>query len=663
MFKKILIANRGEIACRVIRTCRRLGIATVALYSDADCNAQHRLQADESVHLPGNLPRETYLIIEKIIAAAKSVGADAIHPGYGFLSENAKFAQACRNAGINFIGPPPAAIEAMGSKSAAKRLMAHAGVPLVPGYHGEQQDDARLLVEAKRIGFPVLLKAAAGGGGKGMRAVLSEAEFADALAAARREAMNSFGDDTMLAEKYLQCPRHVEVQVFCDTHGNGVYLFERDCSIQRRHQKIVEEAPAPGITPALRKKMGDAAVKAAQAIGYEGAGTVEFLLDVTGDFYFMEMNTRLQVEHPVTELITGQDLVEWQIRVAGGEKLPLTQDQLQINGHAIEVRICAEDTDNNFLPSTGTITVMRTPAVADDVRLDTGVIEGDTISPFYDPMVAKLICHGVNRREAAARLAQALRDTRIAGITVNVPYLHRIVSSAPFLDADLDTRFLERHADILTADPAGLQVAAAIAAVQIAASPTAATPRQHASDPWSPWEALDSWEPTGARRQPVVFTYRGKTLRQSVVPTTDGRSLVTLGKQTLSIRLAARDDGHYQVELGERHDQTWTQRLGNVVHVWLRGEHYALVMPPVAGEATDADQGGDCKAPMHGRIVALLVAAGAQVKRNQPLVIMEAMKMEHPICAPADGTVRKFLCAEGALVDEGVVLLDFELAS
>ncbi len=663
MFKKILIANRGEIACRVIRTCRRLGIATVALYSDADCNAQHRLQADESVHLPGNLPRETYLIIEKIIAAAKSVGADAIHPGYGFLSENAKFAQACRNAGIDFIGPPPAAIEAMGSKSAAKRLMAHAGVPLVPGYHGEQQDDARLLVEAKRIGFPVLLKAAAGGGGKGMRAVLSEAEFADALAAARREAMNSFGDDTMLAEKYLQRPRHVEVQVFCDTHGNGVYLFERDCSIQRRHQKIVEEAPAPGMTPVLRKKMGDAAVKAAQAIGYEGAGTVEFLLDVTGDFYFMEMNTRLQVEHPVTELITGQDLVEWQIRVAGGEKLPRTQDQLQINGHAIEVRICAEDTDHNFLPSTGTITVMRTPAVAGDVRLDTGVIEGDTISPFYDPMVAKLICHGANRREAAARLAQALRDTRIAGITVNVPYLHRIVSSAPFLDADLDTRFLERHADILTADPAGLHVAAAIAAVQIATSPTAATPRQHASDPWSPWEALDSWEPTGARRQPVVLTYRGESLRQSVVPTTDGRSLVTLGKQTLSIRLSARDDGHYQVELGERHDQTWTQRLGNVVHVWLRGEHYALVIPPVAGEATDAGQGGDCKAPMHGRIVALLVAAGARVKRNQPLVIMEAMKMEHPICAPADGTVREFLCAEGALVDEGVVLLVFELAS
>ncbi|MFP5440541.1 MAG: acetyl/propionyl/methylcrotonyl-CoA carboxylase subunit alpha, partial [Gammaproteobacteria bacterium] len=415
MLKKILVANRGEIAVRVMRTARRLGIKTVAVYSDADANAQHRLQADEAVHLPGNLPRETYLVVDRIIAAAKATGADAIHPGYGFLSENAAFAQACRDAGLVFIGPPPSAIAAMGSKSAAKQLMEAAGVPLVPGYHGDAQDDALLLKEAQRIGFPVLLKAAAGGGGKGMRAVMHEREFAEALASARREAMHSFSDDHMLVEKYLLQPRHVEIQVFCDRHGNGVYLFERDCSIQRRHQKIVEEAPAPGMSADLRKKMGDAAVKAAKAISYEGAGTVEFLLDVTGDFYFMEMNTRLQVEHPVTEFITGQDLVEWQLRVAAGEKLPLAQDELKINGHAIEVRICAEDTDAGFLPSTGVLSLFVPPLTATHTRLDTGVVQGDRITPYYDPMIAKLICHGATRKEAIKHLVEALRATCIAG--------------------------------------------------------------------------------------------------------------------------------------------------------------------------------------------------------------------------------------------------------
>ncbi|MFZ5755554.1 MAG: acetyl/propionyl/methylcrotonyl-CoA carboxylase subunit alpha [Pseudomonadota bacterium] len=633
MLKKILIANRGEIACRVIRTARRLGIATVAVHSDADAHAQHRLQADESVHLPGTLPRDTYLVIEKIIAAARLSGADAIHPGYGFLSENAAFAQACRDAGIVFIGPPPSAIEAMGSKSAAKRLMENAGVPLVPGYHGKDQHDALLLKEAKRIGFPVLLKAAAGGGGKGMRAVMAETEFAAALASARREAANSFGDDTMLVEKYLQQPRHVEVQVFCDSHGNGVYLFERDCSIQRRHQKIVEEAPAPGMTPALRRKMGEAAVKAAQAIGYEGAGTIEFLLDVTGDFYFMEMNTRLQVEHPVTEYITGQDLVEWQIRVASGGRLPLTQEALRIDGHAIEVRICAEDADHEFLPSTGRLALFVPPHTGTQVRLDTGVIEGDTITPFYDPMIAKLICHGSTRDEAIDHLTQALRETRIAGPACNVAFLHRVVSSAPFRAADLDTRFLERHAEQLQADAALIE-----RAVDHAARYTARTARSIAgngNDSHSPWDAVDHWEAGGERMLPVMFQHDGKAYRRRIAV------------HTADATPADPPPGHAGAVL---------HRVGDALHVWLQGEQIVLQLP---GHGSDDGHAGDCRAPMHGRIVALLAEAGTPVKRGDPLLVMEAMKMEHTLRAPHDGTLHAFLCAPGSMVEEGSTLVTF----
>ncbi|MFP5384259.1 MAG: acetyl/propionyl/methylcrotonyl-CoA carboxylase subunit alpha [Gammaproteobacteria bacterium] len=666
MFSKILIANRGEIACRVMRTARRLGIATVAVYSDADSNAQHRLQADEAVHLPGNLPRETYLVMEKIIAAAKQTGADAIHPGYGFLSENAVFAQACRDAGIAFIGPPPSAIEAMGSKSAAKRLMEEAGVPLVPGYHGQAQDDALLLVEAKRIGFPVLLKAAAGGGGKGMRAVLAESEFAAALAAARREAMNSFGDDQMLVEKYLLQPRHVEVQVFCDRHGNGVYLFERDCSIQRRHQKIVEEAPAPGMTPELRARMGAVAVKAAQAIGYEGAGTIEFLLDADGSFYFMEMNTRLQVEHPVTEFITGQDLVEWQLRVAASETLPLTQAALTIRGHAIEVRICAEDTDHNFLPSTGRLALFRAPVGDPLVRLDTGVVEGDAISPFYDPMIAKLICHGSTREEAAARLAHALRDTRIAGVATNTAYLHRIVSSDAFRAADLDTRFIERHEEALRADSGNLPLALALTACTQAAEHSSAAVRAHAQDPWSPWLAQDAWEPTGPRAQPVALRL-GDTMHRLTVThrarrgTVDGGDLVQYGPQQFDLAVWL-DDGHLNWKRDEHRGNAWLHRIADTWHLFMDGEHYALALPTVLAESAE-DAAHGCRAPMHGRVVALLVEPGTAVKRGQPLAVMEAMKMEHQITAPADGTVGDFHCAAGDLVDEGTTLLDFEPAT
>src|SRR3954467_5785693 len=475
MFKKILIANRGEIACRVAATARRMAIRTVAVYSDADASAKHVQACDEAVAIGGSAPKDSYLRWERIIAAAKATGAEAIHPGYGFLSENEAFADACAQAGLGFIGPPASAIQAMGLKAESKQLMEKAGVPLVPGYHGANQDPELLRREADRIGYPVLIKASAGGGGKGMRAVEKAEEFDAALASCKREAKNSFGDDAVLIEKYVQRPRHIEIQVFGDTHGNYVYLFERDCSVQRRHQKVLEEAPAPGMTEAMRAEMGAAAVAAARAVNYVGAGTVEFIVEQRADgsmnFFFMEMNTRLQVEHPVTEAITGLDLVEWQLRVASGEKLPLAQEQLRIHGHAIEARICAENPDNNFLPATGTLHVYRKPqATAFErglVRVDDGVREGDAISPFYDSMIAKLIVHGATREEALARLDEALAATHIVGLATNVQFLRHVVKSRSFAQADLDTALIPREQAVLFGqEPVGLPLAAAAAVAQ-----------------------------------------------------------------------------------------------------------------------------------------------------------------------------------------------------
>ncbi len=455
MFEKILIANRGEIACRVAATARRLGVRTVAVYSDADAQARHVRECDEAVHIGASSPRESYLRWERILDAARATGAQAVHPGYGFLSENEEFAQACADAGVVFIGPPASAIAAMGSKSAAKALMDKAGVPLVPGYHGQDNDAALLLREAAAIGFPVLIKASAGGGGKGLRRVDKVEDFAPALASCQREAKNSFGEDHVLVERYVTRPRHIEIQIFGDSHGQCIYLFERDCSVQRRHQKVLEEAPAPGLTAARRAEMGAAAVAAAKAVGYVGAGTVEFIAEEKDDgdlhFYFMEMNTRLQVEHPVTEAITGLDLVEWQLRVAAGERLPLAQEQLTMRGHAIEARICAENPDANFLPATGTLQVARWPAhVAFErsavlPRVDAGVREGDAITPFYDSMIAKLIVWGEDRAQALARLDAALRDTHIMGLHTNVAFLRRVVASRAFSTADLDTALIERE--------------------------------------------------------------------------------------------------------------------------------------------------------------------------------------------------------------------------
>jgi 3-methylcrotonyl-CoA carboxylase alpha subunit len=662
MFSKILIANRGEIACRVMRTAKRLGVKTVAVYSDADANALHRLEADEAVHLPGNLPRETYLVMEKILAAAKATGAEAIHPGYGFLSENAIFAERVKEAGLTFIGPPASAIAAMGSKSAAKARMEKAGVPLVPGYHGDDQHDAVLAASAVRIGFPVLLKATAGGGGKGMRVVPNEASFHDALAAARREATSSFGDATMLVEKYLTRPRHVEVQVFCDRHGNGVYLFERDCSIQRRHQKIVEEAPAPGLTPELRARMGESAVQAARAIGYEGAGTIEFLLDEDGSYYFMEMNTRLQVEHPVTEFIVGEDLVEWQLRVASGERLPKLQHELAIHGHAIEVRLCAEDAENGYLPSTGTLRLMRAPELGHGVRLDTGVREGDAVTPFYDPMIAKLIAHGATRDEAATKLAHALESFRIAGLKTNAALLHRVVSSAPFREADLDTRFLERHAELLKVDEHLRFPAAQLAAMVLAEgrTPVASHTGEGAGSAWS---RADAWEPVGPRLVPIMLEDKGEAKRFTLVHEGERRYRITFGKHTAKahLRLVSAEEGLYGYAIDGLEGMAYVHRVDETIHVFLRGSHTALDLPRMRFDGKEKGA-GDFKAPLHGRVVAHLVKAGAEVAEGTPVVVLEAMKMEHQILAPHAGTVKTFLVAEGALVEEGTLLLEFTKA-
>ncbi|WP_295800785.1 acetyl/propionyl/methylcrotonyl-CoA carboxylase subunit alpha [uncultured Microbulbifer sp.] len=661
MIRKLLIANRGEIACRIIRTARRLGVATVAVYSDADANALHVQQADEAVHLGPPPARESYLDIDKVIAAAKQTGADAIHPGYGFLSENARFCRACEEAGIIFVGPPATAIEAMGSKSAAKRIMEDANVPLVPGYHGTNQDPGILEGHANRIGYPVLLKAAAGGGGKGMRRVDRADDFHAALDAAKREAQNAFGDDLMLIERYVVNPRHVEIQVFCDKHGKGVYLFERDCSVQRRHQKVVEEAPAPGLNPETRKKMGEAALRAAHAIGYVGAGTVEFLLDASGAFYFMEMNTRLQVEHPVTEMITGQDLVAWQLAVAAGDALPLEQDDLYIVGHAFEVRIYAEDPDNDFLPSTGKLLRHQPPAEDKGVRVDTGVQTGDEISVHYDPMISKLIVHGSNRREALAKLDRALQQYQIAGLRHNIEFLRKVINHSAFANGRVSTHFIEDYEQEILQQEQQLNAlqCAGIAAflhhhdnrVLHRAAPKA--------DPFSPWHSGSNWR----NGLSVWRSHRVEVHGQEVEVRYCGND------DKLDWQCAAASDAH-SGSITSRHGQSIAIVDGRRVSytsvsdgeqgtVFINGDQADFrILPADIGES--AESGHGLEAPMNGTIVTLLVEPGSAVEKDQPLLVMEAMKMEHTLRAPAKGTVSQFFCAAGELVDGGSLLIDFE---
>ncbi|MFM2045489.1 MAG: methylcrotonoyl-CoA carboxylase subunit alpha [Pseudomonadota bacterium] len=685
MFTTLLIANRGEIACRVIRTAKRLGLRTIAVHSDADAGALHVAMADGAVNIGPAPARESYLRADAIIAAAKATGAEAIHPGYGFLSENAGFADACSAAGITFVGPPASAIRAMGGKSEAKALMQQAGVPLVPGYHGEDQDPALLKAEADRIGYPVLIKASAGGGGKGMKVVTQAGEFADQLASAKREAASSFGDDRVLIEKYLTRPRHVEIQVFADRHGDCLYLFERDCSIQRRHQKVVEEAPAPSMDPAIRRKMGEAAVAAAKAIGYVGAGTVEFLLDEDGSFYFMEMNTRLQVEHPVTEMITGQDLVEWQLHVAAGGRLPLTQDDLTITGHAIEVRLYAEDPAKGFLPQTGRLTHLRFPdADGCHVRVDTGVRAGDVISIHYDPMIAKLIVWDRDRPAAVRRLRRALAGTEIAGLNANVGFLAAMAAHPAFLAADLDTRFIERHqADLLPAPqpPADRTIALAALGLLLDRRRAVAQAAAATADPHSPWARSDGWRLNDVAQETITLRDPGEGGAECPVKLTyakDGwhfhldTAAGNLGEGAREIvaRGTLSADGVLTAELdGGRSSAGWVHHdgaQGAEITLFLtgaggrHGTHRFLLVDPLAGASADAGAAGRLTAPMPGKVIAVHVADGAVVEKGQPLLVLEAMKMEHTIKAPAAGTVTKVRFQVGDQVPDGAELVGFE---
>lgn len=695
-FNKILIANRGEIACRVMRTARSLGIRTVAVYSDVDSEALHVNMADEAIHIGAAPSRESYLDYQRILQAAKETGAEAIHPGYGFLSENADFCRACKANNIIFIGPPVKAIEAMGSKSAAKTIMAQANVPLVPGYHGDNQSPAILKQSADNMGYPVLLKAVAGGGGKGMRQVWQASEFDEALATAKREAINAFGNDDMLVEKYLTQPRHIEIQIFCDQHGNAVYLFERDCSIQRRHQKVIEEAPAPDMTPSLRQQMGEAAIRSAQAINYEGAGTVEFLLDEDGSFYFMEMNTRLQVEHPVTEMITGQDLVAWQLAVAAGEPLPLSQEQLSINGHAFEARIYAEDPINDFLPVTGTLAFLETPEVSDFVRIDTGVRQGDEVSVFYDPMIAKLIVWDTNRNKAQQRLTKALSEFRIGGMTTNISFLYNIANCSAFKNAAIDTRFIEKnHAEIFnaldhsnsndqknshekeTSNEIEKELSMATLYLLLEQEQRAQSPltTHSTNDPNSPWHYNNAWRLNEAHTHSFsinmneqefnILAEQLSTLphsRFAITINDNTANNCTLNKQRIKLHgtlnkhsLKAHINGHQLHATIAEHNGNYTLFTEN------KKINFSRVMPDL-GEKDETAYASGLAAPMNGTMVALLVKDNSEVKKGDALLVMEAMKMEHTIRAPDNGTVKSFFYQAGDLVDGGAELLEFSAA-
>jgi len=671
MFDKILIANRGEIACRVAATARRLGIRTVAVYSDVDAQSLHVAVCDEAIRIGAAAPRASYLNGAAIMDAAKRAGAQAIHPGYGFLSENETFAADCARAGVVFIGPPPAAIAAMGSKSAAKTIMARAGVPVVPGYHDDDQDPALLAREAARIGFPVLIKATAGGGGKGMKVAASAAEFAGALASAQREAKASFGDDRMLVERYLRAPRHIEIQVFADTHGNVVHLFERDCSVQRRHQKVLEEAPAPGMDAERRRAMGDAATAAAKAIGYVGAGTVEFIAEQDGTFYFMEMNTRLQVEHPVTEMITGLDLVEWQLRVAAGEPLPAAQSALAIHGHAIEARIYAEDPDRGFLPSIGRISHWRMPVAGNGVRVDTGFREGDDVSPFYDPLLAKVIAWGEDRARARAALLNALDQCEVTGVTTNVAFLERVVAHHAFASGRLDTGLIDTNRDALlapaSAAPDRAWIAAALSEYQ-AIERAARASSAGAADPYSPWHAADAWwNGTATHRIAITLADASGQRTVTVKPNDDGSVSLGGDVEARTVRADTRDGRLFvAAQRGgapdvEANFAASVVRDGTVLHVFSPAARARLSrVDPLAHADDEAGHPGHLAAPMSGTVVAVMVKPGDSVEKGAPLVVLEAMKMEHTIAAPTAGVVVAVNYGVGDRVAEGADLVDVE---
>lgn len=636
---KVLIANRGEIACRIIKTLRKMGIASVAVYSDADSNARHVLLADEACHVGPAPAIESYLNIANIIAAAKATGANAIHPGYGFLSENPLFAEACTANDIIFIGPPASAIRAMGSKSAAKNIMASSGVPLIPGYHGDDQSDDHLFAEAGKIGFPVIIKAALGGGGKGMRVVHNADDFRAALASCRREAMSSFKDDTVLIEKYIGQPRHVEIQVFCDQHGNAVHLFDRDCSIQRRHQKILEEAPAPAIPDTVRQQMASAAIKAAKAINYVGAGTVEFLFDGKDQYYFMEMNTRLQVEHPVTEMITGEDLVEWQVKVAMGEKVPKSQNEIVQSGHAIELRICAEDCRNNFMPSIGSIQILQAPVESDSVRLDIGVKREDTISVYYDPMFAKLIVWGPDRKQCIEELTTRLSELCVAGVSTNADYLFSIIQSNRFNDIELSTHFLSDNSiDISITDTKDAEAAACGYALWHI--------NQHKSESKNV-PAVHGWRLND--RQHQIFHLKVNHLGISVDSShANGVYGIQAGSSRHDIRM--QTEGHCILTKGSLTTQQYVFPLGDSVLIFNNGKRFEIFDHLDDSDFDSSSSGERHTAPMPGLVTKIYVETGQQIKRGDPLVAMEAMKMEHVITAHYDGVVASVNCKVGGSI-------------
>jgi 3-methylcrotonyl-CoA carboxylase alpha subunit len=645
MFSKILIANRGEIACRVIRTARRMGVATVAVYSDADAKALHVEMADEAVHIGGSRVNESYLVGEKIVAAARETGAQAIHPGYGFLSENPDFVETVTAAGLAFIGPSAASIRAMGLKDAAKRLMEAAGVPVVPGYHGEAQEHVLLATKAREIGYPVLIKARAGGGGKGMRRVDNPEDFAEQLAGAKREAKAAFGDERVLVEKYVEKPRHIEVQVFGDNFGNVVHLFERDCSAQRRHQKVIEEAPAPGMTDEMRRAMTDAAVKAAQTIDYSGAGTIEFIVDASEGlrpdrFWFMEMNTRLQVEHPVTEMVTGVDLVEWQLRVAAGEKLPKSQEQLRLDGHAFEARLYSENPAKGFLPAVGTLHHLKFPEAGPALRVETGVRAGDQISPFYDPMIAKIVVKAGDRTQALAALDEALKATEVAGSTVNLAFLSELARDPDFASGDVDTGLIARHQPALTALPAPGPAVVAQALLLASGMPLSAP-----SD--EPWESLAGYSHFGPLSHRVAIKYGKEEIRARVT---------ALPNRTFEIAVEGQDTA---TKLNPKSLRRWARWPGQIAIFDGAATHSFKLEDPLLAAEHASGGVGSLAAPMPGLVKLVKAAAGASVRKGQPLLVLEAMKMEHTIAAPHDGMIAE-IAAEGAQVAEGTVLVKYQ---
>ncbi len=651
MFRKILIANRGEIAVRVIRSARDLGIATVAVYSDADAGAMHVALADESIRIGPPPVAESYLNADAIIDACQRTGAEAVHPGYGFLSENPDFVEALDRAGISFIGPSAEAIRAMGLKDAAKKLMQEAGVPVVPGYHGDNQDPDFLTERAAEIGYPVLIKARAGGGGKGMRRVERAADFADALTGASREGKASFGDGHVLIEKYVDTPRHIEIQVFGDSHGNAVHLFERDCSLQRRHQKVIEEAPAPGMSEGMRAAMGEAAVRAAKAIGYSGAGTVEFIVDASDGlrsdrFYFMEMNTRLQVEHPVTEAITGLDLVELQLHVAAGNPLPIAQDDLAIYGHAFEARVYAEDAAKGFLPATGTLHHLSFP---ENARIDTGVRAGDTITPHYDPMIAKLIVHEETREAALASLRAALGQVRVAGTVTNVAFLSRLAGHKGFAAGEVDTGLIARDLDALTKAAPESEGAAALAALA-----ALGLPRAGGDDPWQSLSGFRAWGPA---QQVALIERDGERVEAKVTIHGPRDFTVRIGEAKTALGFSGETG---RVAINGRGTRAEMLPYPGGVTVFLDGSDHRFGFPDPAVAATEAAGGDTVLAPMPGAVKTVRAKGGQSVAKGDPLVVLEAMKMEHTLTAPRDGTIVEVTVTEGDQVEDGAVLVRLE---